>query len=75
MQSLKHFFVKLISDVSKGEMIQPEYLHVLLPWVPAKGKSGIVPGNVRELGNPAMGEIQKLLNLPKSHEIPFLPGL
>jgi hypothetical protein len=46
--------MKLASHISKREMIQPEYLHVLLSWMPADGKARVVPGDIRELANPAM---------------------
>jgi hypothetical protein len=35
-------------------MIQPEKLHVILPWMPADSKARVVPGDIRELTNPAM---------------------
>lgn len=35
--------MKLASHIPRCEMIQPEYLHVLLSWMPADSKARIIP--------------------------------
>jgi hypothetical protein len=43
--------MKLESHISESKMIQPEYLHVLLSWMPDDSKARIIPGDIRELAN------------------------